>query len=592
MSTQRTLCGELRAGDLGKRVVLFGWVQRVRDHGGVVFVDLRDRAGIVQLVFHPDVVREPEMSSVRKLRAEFVLTVHGKVARRAEGMENPNLATGQIEVTVERFEILNECKVLPFSLEEPVQASEELRLKYRYLDLRRPRLREVLLLRHRLGLAVRNFLSGRGFVEIETPILVRPTPEGARDYLVPSRVHPGSFYALPQSPQLYKQILMVAGFERYFQMARCLRDEDLRADRQPEHTQLDLEMSFVREEDVFEVIEAMFESVLPELDHAAPRTPFKRISYRDALERFGTDKPDLRIPVEVEDITDLCAGSGYGVFERSVQEGGRVKALSCPWAWDSSRSRIQSFESLARKNGAAGLSWFKVTDGSLDAGITKYLNEQGTSRFESRFGRQGNTLVLMVSGEGVEPSRILGKLRIELGKDYLAGRPEELSFAWVTGFPVFERDEDSGRWVPAHHIFSMPFDEDLSLLNSDPGRVRGRVYDLVCNGIELASGSIRNHRRKTQEMLLEVIGISRPEAERRFGFLLEALEYGAPPHGGIAMGLDRLTMILAGKETIRDTIAFPKTYQASSPMDGSPAPVESSELKELHLKLVVDDNEN
>jgi aspartyl-tRNA synthetase len=578
------LCGELRPAHAGGEATVMGWVQRTRDHGGVLFLDLRDHTGLVQIVFHPERVPEAELVRARAARAEFVLAVRGTVAPRPAEMVNRDLATGGIEIEARGVKVLNPSRTPPFPVEDDLDVSEDLRLRYRYLDLRRPSLQESLRLRARVTLEVRNYLYGQDFIEVETPMLVRPTPEGARDYIVPARLHPGRFYALPQSPQLYKQILMVSGFNRYFQLARCLRDEDLRADRQPEHTQIDMEMAFVREDDVFEVVEGLMAHVFRAcLGVELPR-PFPRMSYREAMNRFGTDKPDLRFGLELAEVSEAVRGSAFGVFADTVARGGVVKALRVPGGGETSRKEIDALEALARTYGAKGLAWTKVRDAGPEGGIGKFL--QGDRALLEALGAVPGDLLLFVADAWLTACRALGAVRTSLGEPLVAGQEKVFRFLWVREFPLFEWNAEAGRWDAAHHLFSMPMEEHLPFLRTDPGKVHAHLYDLVANGVELASGSIRIHRRDIQEEVMRVVGMTPEDADRRFGFLLEAFQYGAPPHGGIAPGLDRLVMIMSGRRSLRDVIAFPKTARATSLMDGAPAPVDPHDLQDLHVRIV------
>jgi len=580
-------CGGLRADQADGAARLCGWVHRTRDHGGVLFLDLRDRHGLTQVVFHPGRVPQAMLESARSLRHEFVVAIEGVVALRPDAMRNANLPTGEIELIASDLRILNDSQTPPFLIEDDPSASEDLRLEYRFVDLRRPDLASVLGLRHRVVLTARRHLDAQGFWEIETPMLVRPTPEGARDYLVPSRVHPGKFYALPQSPQLYKQILMVSGMDRYFQIARCLRDEDLRADRQPEHTQIDIEMSFVGEEDVQTLVEGMFAEIFRSQLGVELELPFPRLAYVEAMNRYGSDKPDLRFELPIVDAADAVRGSGFQVFEQALSSGGAVKALRIEGGGALSRKDQDELEALAKTFGAKGLARAKVTAAGLDGGIAKFLTPEVQARLIAACGARDGDLIALVADRWDIVVRALGALRSRLGQAWLKSRPADAAkwrFLWVTEFPVFEKDPETGTFAPAHHMFTMPRDEDLASLESDPERVRGKLYDLVLNGVELGSGSIRIHRRDIQEAVMRVVGVSAEDAERKFGFLLKAFQYGAPPHGGIGLGLDRLIMLLAGRTSLRDTIAFPKTTSAASLMDGCPSEVDPAELRELNLQ--------
>jgi len=577
--------GRVTAELIGQTVTVAGWVDRLRDHGGVYFIDLRDWTGIVQVVFHPEHLPADSLAAARDLAREYVVAVSGVVTPRPPEMVNSKLGTGAIEIDAREIRVLNISRTPPFAIEDDTDASEDLRLKFRYLDLRRPTLQESLRLRNRVTLSVRHHLNEQGFCEVETPMLVRPTPEGARDYLVPARLHRGKFYALPQSPQLYKQILMVAGFDKYFQIARCLRDEDLRADRQPEHTQIDIEMSFVTEDDVFRLVEGMMGQVFRDVLGITLPAEFPRLTYREAMDRFGTDKPDTRFGLEMIDLTALGAQSEFGVFKQAVESGGGVRGLVVPGGAGKSRKEIDDLTEKAKLYGAKGLAWARVTETGLEGGSAKFLDAPAVT---SALGARPGDLLLFVADARLDVAcRSLGAVRSVLGEPLIKGREMEFNFAWVREFPLFE-PTDNGGWAPAHHIFSMPLEEHVELLESDPGKVHAQLYDLVCNGVELASGSIRIHRRDIQERVMKVIGLSIEEAESRFGFLLEAFQYGAPPHGGIAPGLDRLIMVMTGRRSIRDVIAFPKTQSATSLMDGCPAEVDERDVRDLHLKITAE----
>ncbi|MGE5179868.1 MAG: aspartate--tRNA ligase [Bacteroidota bacterium] len=584
-------CGDLRPEDAGTRTRLLGWAHRVRDHGGVLFLDLRDRYGITQVVFRPKTLSEATMLRAREIGSEWVLLVEGTVLKRPKGSENVELATGGIEVEADTLAVLNPSKTPPFPIDDAVTtASEDLRLKYRYLDLRRAALRDSIIFRHRMTRSVREYLSDQGFLEIETPLLVKPTPEGARDYVVPARLHPGKFYALPQSPQLYKQILMVAGFDRYFQIARCLRDEDLRADRQPEFTQIDLEMSFPTEDDVFAVVEGMLASVFRRDLNRALSVPFPRLTYREAMERYGTDKPDLRIPFEIRDVTAVAGESAFEVFRATSAAAPRCMTgvLAIPGQAAASRREIDAWEAVAKQMGVAGLAWARVKGGALDGGVAKHFAGALAARLIEAAGAPDGSILLLVGGVRAVVHRVLGALRTQIGNEKFPLDPNDFRFVWVHQFPLFEWDEARQAWAPAHHIFTMPLDEHLAHLDTDPGRVHGQLYDLAANGNELASGSIRIHRKDIQERVMRVIGMQPEELAAKFGFLLDSFEYGAPPHGGIALGLDRLVVLFHGGDSIRDAIAFPKTASATSLMDGAPAPVDPSDLKDLRIRTVGD----
>jgi aspartyl-tRNA synthetase len=575
-------CGELRRTDSGNDVTLLGWVHRRRDHGGLIFIDLRDRYGITQVVFSP---LTPDVHGrARDLKPEYVIEVKGKVRQRPDDMVNSRLTTGEVEVVASELEILNESKVPPFVLEDEARASEELRLKYRYLDLRREPVKEAFLLRARVYRAIREHLDRNGFVEMETPYLTRSTPEGARDFLVPSRLQPGKFYCLAQSPQLYKQLLMIAGFDRYYQFARCFRDEDLRGDRQPEHTQIDMEMAFVDEEDVFEITEGMFAHAFKEGIGLELEIPFPRLTYREALETYGTDKPDLRFELPLVDVTEVASRSGFRVFQEVASSGGRTECLSVEGGASLSRKDIDSLGETAKKFGAKGIAWMKVEkEGTLSGPLSKFFEGPSGEAIKSALASKEGDLILFVAGEKNAALASLGAVRAELGRARLDSNDRSFRFCWVTDFPVFEFNDEEGKWVATHHMFSMP--KDVSMLDGDPAAIVGKVYDVVCNGTELASGSIRIHRRDLQEKVMKIVGMSHEDAEKRFGFLLRAFDYGAPPHGGIAPGIDRIVALMAGKESIRDVITFPKTLTGSAPLEEAPSEVEPKQLKELRIEI-------
>ncbi|MEK7347839.1 MAG: aspartate--tRNA ligase [Candidatus Eisenbacteria bacterium] len=584
-------CGDLRPEQAGAHVRLMGWAHRVRDHGGVLFLDLRDRYGLTQVVFRPQKLNAKTMERAREIGSEFVLLVEGTVLRRPPGSENPELPTGGIEVEADALAILNTSKTPPFPLDDTgTTASEDIRLRYRYLDLRREPLKRNIVFRHDMVRTVRDYLSDQGFLEIETPLLVKPTPEGARDFIVPSRVHPGRFFALPQSPQLYKQILMVSGFDRYYQIAKCLRDEDLRADRQPEFTQIDLEMSFVAEEDVFGVVEGMLEAVFRRDLGRELKIPFPRMTYRESMHRYGSDKPDLRIPFEIKDVTAAAGGGTMEKFREASADPAALMTgvLPVPGQSVASRREIEEWEAAAKLMGATGLAWARVKGGSLDGGIAKFFTEgDAAAKLIAAAGAKEGDLLLLASGPRATVLRALGTLRTQIGNQKFTLDPKEFRFVWVHQFPLFEWDEGRSAWAPAHHIFTMPLDEHLAYLESDPGKVHAQLYDLAANGNELASGSIRIHRKDIQEQVLRIIGMKSEEAHHKFGFLLESFEYGAPPHGGIALGLDRLVVLFSGGDSIRDAIAFPKTASATSLMDGAPSVVDPADLRELKLRIDV-----
>ena len=587
-------CGDLRVRDVGERVTLAGWVHRRRDHGGVTFIDLRDRAGVVQIVFRPDADgADASLATLPGVRGEYVLRVTGDVVERSEETKNANLSSGDVEVQATTLEILNEAKTPPFAISDDIEVDEMLRLQYRYVDLRRPAMVRALEMRHGMNQYIRDFMSSRAFTEVETPIMVAATPEGARDYLVPSRLHHGAFYALPQSPQQLKQLLMVGGLERYFQIARCFRDEDLRADRQPEFTQLDIEVSFVEEDDILTMMEEMFHGLSRTLrsDLHIP-TPFPRLTYADVVERFGSDKPDLRYGLELADCSDLVRDSAFGVFRATVESGGRVRAVVMPGGASLSRKQVDDFTDLAKTMGAKGLVSIQFSAAPSDATaddvrspVLRHLGIETVRAIGVRCDAKPGDLVLLAAGPDGLVNTVLDGLRRDIARRLDLADPQILQFAFITDFPMFEWDAGGGRWDALHHPFTAPHLDDLGLLDSDPGQARARAYDAIANGYELGSGSIRIHRRAMQSRIFDLLGIGPDEQEARFGHLLRAFEYGAPPHGGFAVGLDRVVMLLMGVENIREVIAFPKTQSATDPLTGAPSAVTAAQLEELGIRL-------
>ncbi|HHW41560.1 MAG TPA: aspartate--tRNA ligase [Syntrophomonadaceae bacterium] len=575
-------CGELSTSHVGQQVVLMGWVQKRRDHGGVIFLDLRDRGGVVQVVLSPD-LQEETFEKGQAVRPEYVLAVWGEVRKRPPGTENPNMATGQVEVAAEGIRILNAARSLPFYPGDAPEVDEALRLRYRYLDLRRPECWQAFTLRHQAAKVIRDFLTDRGFLEVETPMLTRSTPEGARDYLVPSRLNPGQFYALPQSPQLFKQILMIAGFERYFQFARCFRDEDLRADRQPEFTQLDIEMSFIKERDIQSLTEEMMAELFKQVLGRELAIPFPRLSYQEAMDLYGSDKPDLRFGMQIVDISSEVRDSACRVFADAVKQGGVVRGIRVPGAASFSRKVLDDLGKLVANWGAKGLAWFQLGEEGVRSPLAKLFTPQELADLVATMEGKKGDLLLFIADKADIAASVLGQLRMELANRLGLIDADQFSFVWITDFPLLEYNEEEKRFEAVHHPFTAPREEDLPLLETDPGKVRARAYDLVLNGTELGGGSIRNHSRELQERLFRVIGLPQDAIEEKFGFLLEALDYGAPPHGGIAFGFDRMMMLMLHLNTIREVIAFPKTQSATCLLTKAPAPVTAKQLAELHI---------
>jgi len=577
-------CCQLGADDIGQEVVLMGWVQRRRDHGGVIFVDLRDKNGITQVVFNP-VLDKKVHEKAHVIRNEFVLGVRGRVASRPEGMINPNLVTGAIEVMVAELKILNRAQTPPFLIEDTIDVSEMIRLNFRHIDLRRPQLQKNIVTRHQAAVSIRQHLNANGFLDIETPVLTGSTPEGARDYLVPSRVNPGQFYALPQSPQIFKQLLMISGFDRYYQIVRCFRDEDLRADRQPEFTQVDVEMSFAGEDDVMGVTEKMIQQLFKDVMGLEIAPPFDRLAYPEAIGRFGLDKPDVRFGLELKDISDIVKDSGFKLFANAVKKGGIVKAVNAKGCIDFTRKEIDDFTDFVSVYRAKGLAWIKIRPDAWQSPIEKFFTDSEKEALARRLEIEPGDLIFFVADQPKVVNESLGHLRNLLGKKLGLVDEKQFSFVWITHFPLLEYDDDENRYQALHHPFTAPFEEDYGLLEDDPLAVKSRAYDLVLNGSEIGGGSIRIHQKQIQEKVFEALGMDRETYEKKFGFLLSALESGAPPHGGIALGFDRLVMILCGQPSIRDVIAFPKTQKAACLLTNAPSEPAKAQLDELHLRV-------
>ncbi len=576
-------CGELRKENIDQEVVLCGWVSRRRDHGGLIFVDMRDRSGLVQVVFDEAAMGE-SFHKAESLRNEFVMGVRGKVRGRSEDTVNPNMETGEIEVLVTELRILNKAKTPPFYIQDGIDVDEMVRMRYRYLDLRRPEMQRNIMLRHRVAKAMRDFFDAHGFLEIETPMLCKSTPEGARDFLVPSRLNPGEFYALPQSPQIFKQILQVAGFEKYFQIVRCFRDEDLRADRQPEFTQLDIEMSFMDQEDILTIMEEMIRDIFEKSVGAKVETPFLRMTWDDAMDSYGSDKPDLRFGMKLMDISDYVKGSDFKVFNAVLEHGGQVKCIKVEGYTNIPRRELDGLVQFVQIYGAKGLAWIQYSEEGIKSPFKKFYSDETFQRIAEATGAKTGDLLLVVADQRLVVAQALGQLRLEMGRRRGLIDPDELKFLWIVDFPMYEYSEEEKRWKAMHHPFTAPRDEDIQYLKSDPGRVKANAYDMVLNGVEIGGGSLRIYQADLQEKVFESLGLTPEQAHEKFGFMMDAFQYGTPPHGGIAFGLDRLVMIMAKRNSIRDVIAFPKNQSARDVMSDAPSPVEEKQLRELSIR--------
>ncbi len=578
-------CGELREKNIDENVVLNGWVDRRRDLGGVIFIEVRDRYGITQVVFEPT-INEQAHHAAKDLRSEFVISIEGVVRKRPADTDNPELPTGHIDVMVNNLIVLNEAETPPFEIKDDIDTYEDLRLKYRYLDLRRPKLQKSLVLRHKMAQLTRKYFDENDFIEVETPVLMKSTPEGARDFLVPSRMHKGKFYALPQSPQTYKQLLMISGMDKYFQIVKCFRDEDLRADRQLEFTQIDVEMSFIDQEDIFTIVEGLMKRFFKEVWNRELQTPLPRLSFDEAMEKYGSDKPDLRFNLEMETINNVFTNTGFKVFKDAADNGGVITGLLAQGCGDYTRNQLDVLTDFVKGHGAKGLIWIRVKDGELESPTMKFFTDEEKINLTKSLGAKAGDLIFILSGSRLKTLNTMGALRLEMAKRLnLIKENSEPTLLWVTDFPLFEWDEETGRFYAMHHPFTSPRIEDIPFMSSDPGKVKARAYDLVLNGNEIAGGSIRIHNSDLQAKMFNALGISEEEAQYKFGFLMNAFKYGAPPHGGIAFGFDRMAMIFAGENSIRDVIAFPKTASAVSLMDDSPSTVDENQLKELHIKI-------